>query len=286
MWKALLSRLDAQLSRLSFGGVVLAASFGAAVIGLLDFWIGYEASTSFLYLMPIFIAGWYGNRTLGYLFTFFSIFLWTWINWLTGQTYSNELIRVWNAVIRIITFSLFVSLLNELKLALDTERALARTDGLTGIFNKREFEKRLKLELKRAARYSYPVCLIFIDLDNFKQVNDTLGHSEGDAQLKRIAGVISGVIRQTDLFARLGGDEFGLFLPNVNRTAVKTIVSKIERAVAAEMETVQSPITLSVGAVTFRTPPASADDMIRKADALMYQAKFTGKGRSLYFEED
>lgn len=281
-----LRRLDARLNTLDYRGVILVAILCTAVIGFLDILIGYEASTSFLYLIPIFIAGWYGNRKLGYFITFTSIFLWTWINWLTGQDYSNEFIRVWNAAIRIVTFSLFVYLLNELKLALHAERTLARTDHLTGLFNKREFQEQLELEIKRADRLSYPVSLVFIDLDNFKQVNDTLGHSEGDTQLRKIAHTISGVIRQTDLFARLGGDEFGLFLPNVNKTGIKAVVTKIEKAVAAEMDVIKSPITLSIGAVTFLSPPDSVDDMIRKADALMYQAKIMGKHQSLYFEAD
>lgn len=284
MLKPLLTRIDAWLNRLSPEGVHLVVLVTVAVIAALDYFIGYEATTSFFYLIPIFLATWYRSARLGYLVTIAGILLWTWTNAATGEVYSNAFIPVWNAAVRIFTFSLFVYLLQELKLAYHSERALARTDHLTGIFNSREFYEQLELELKRADRLVYPISLAFIDLDNFKRVNDELGHIEGDAQLRKVTAAVSGAIRKTDLFARLGGDEFALFLPNVDQANAKQVMQKIESSVAAEMQAIGSPITLSVGVITFSRPPESVIELLRKADALMYQAKTLGKNRALYFE--
>jgi diguanylate cyclase (GGDEF)-like protein len=178
---------------------------------------------------------------------------------------------------------MIANLLHELKTALQKEHEIARTDYLTGVFNSREFHEQLAFEVKRADRLHYPISLAYIDLDNFKRVNDTYGHSAGDFQLKRVTQTITATIRETDLFARLGGDEFALLLPNVDRQQAELVFQKIENEVMKELAELQSPITLSAGVITFKQPPESVDEMIRKADALMYEAKISGKGKAMYF---
>ncbi len=275
--------LHPKLKRLSTTGVYTIAFLLIVLIGWLDYAAGSEIAFSFLYLLPISFATWYASLRGGYFVIAASLVVWLVSNWQAGEYYSSEWIRYFNFGARLAVYSLIAYLLNELKLTIRFEREISRRDPLTGIFNSREFREQLGLELQRADRLSYPISLMYIDLDNFKQVNDTRGHSAGDEQLKLIAQVISGIIRKTDLFARLGGDEFALFLPNVDRASVKYVVNKVEEAVSREMTALASPVTLSIGVVTFHSPPLSVDDFLNKADALMYQAKTMGKQRAMYF---
>jgi diguanylate cyclase (GGDEF)-like protein len=284
MWQSLLRLLNGFFFTLGRGGVFAIVIFLVVLIGWLDYWMGYELSLSFFYLFPLGLATWYLNRRAGYLVAFFCVVIWDLANRANGQVLSSELIRYWNMGIRMASYSAVALVLGNLKLAIQVERTIARTDDLTGVFNRREFNEQLAFEVQRAVRLMYPISLAYIDLDNFKQVNDEQGHSMGDKHLKLIAQTIAVVIRKTDLLARLGGDEFGLFLPNVDATNVKIVVEKICKAVERELTDIQSPVTLSVGVVTFKIPPMSVDEMIHKADALMYQAKLTGKNQVIYFE--
>lgn len=275
--------LHPKLKQLSKTGVYAIAFLLIVLLGWLDYVTGFEIAFSFLYLLPITLVAWYVSLRGGYFITAVSLLVWLISNWQAGEYYSSEWIRYFNFGARLAVYFLIAYLLNELKLTIRFEREISRRDPLTGIFNSREFREQLGLELQRADRLSYPISLMYIDLDNFKQVNDEHGHSAGDEQLKLIAQVIGGIIRKTDLFARLGGDEFALFLPNVDRDNVQHVVKKVEDAVSREMNALASPVTLSIGAVTFHSPPESVDDFLNKADALMYQAKMMGKQRAMYF---
>lgn len=273
-----------RISKLTPRQVTTLNLFLVGLLGTLDYLSGFEISFSFFYLLPISIAAWYVDTRSGRLITFLSVSTWLVSNWLAGESYSSEWIRFFNASVRLTVFFLIAQLLSELKHALHDEQVLAGTDDLTGLFNRREFNKQLSFELQRAAHLVYPVSLAYIDLDNFKKVNDEQGHDIGDEYLQLVAQIISAVIRRTDPFARLGGDEFALLLPNVNQQQSRLIIGKIEEAVGKKMATLHSPITLSIGVITFQTLPATAEDMIRKADALMYQAKERGKDQVCYFE--
>lgn len=279
LWRSLYPKLE----QLSTTGVYAIAFLLIVLIGWLDYSAGSEIAFSFLYLLPISFVTWYASLRGGYFVIAASLAVWLVTTRLTGEYYHSEWTRYFDLGSRLAVNLLIAFLLNELKLALQLEREMSRRDPLTGIFNSREFRAQLGQELQRADRLSYPISLMYIDLDNFKQVNDTRGHSAGDEQLKRIAQVIGGIIRKTDLFARLGGDEFALFLPNVDRASVKYVVKKVEEAVSREMTALASPVTLSIGVVTFHSPPLSVDDLLNKADALMYRAKTMGKQRAMYF---
>jgi diguanylate cyclase (GGDEF)-like protein len=282
----LLQPLERWLAQLSSSAIFLLAAVLVAFLGWLDYATGFEISFSFFYLLPISLTAWYLNLKHAYFFTAVSILTWLISNWAAGQYYSSEWIRFFNALVRLGTFFMIAYLIHTLKFALHAEQTTARTDYLTGIYNKRHFITQLELELKRANRLQYPVSMVYIDLDNFKMVNDDLGHHAGDAQLTLIAQTISGLIRKTDLFARLGGDEFGLFLPDTDQARARPVLEKIERTVLHELSILNSPITLSMGVITFQAPPQDTDTIIKAADALMYQAKQTGKQQTIYHQFD
>lgn len=282
--KQALLLFDESLSKLGKRGNLLLAVLLAALLGWLDYATGFEISFSFFYLIPVTLVTWYIGIRVGILFTFVSVLTWLFTNWLAGEAYSSEWIRFFNASVRLIVFSMIAFLLHELKAALETEQRSARTDFLTGVLNRREFTNRLSVEIKRARRLAYPVTFAYIDLDNFKNVNDEKGHSAGDEHLRIIAQAITTTIRETDLFARLGGDEFGLFLPDSDQKNAEAVIGKISRRVMHELSLMNSPVTLSIGVITFSSPPDHANEVLHEADALMYKAKQSGKRQAIYNE--
>jgi diguanylate cyclase (GGDEF)-like protein len=165
-----------------------------------------------------------------------------------------------------------------LKKALAEERKLARTDDLTGIANKRAFNEAVSAEIRRSARYQHTFTVAFIDVDDFKQVNDRHGHDVGDSVLKTISGSLKASLRSADVVARLGGDEFGILLPETGKAAAEAALKKIQDNLAVAMHNRGIPVTLSIGAVSCPNSPCGVDDLIRMADSQMYSAKFGRKG--------
>jgi diguanylate cyclase (GGDEF)-like protein len=255
-----------------------------ALVGYLDYITGFEVSLSFLYLIPIAVATWYVNSKAGYVVTFVSVVTFLLSNWAAGETYSREIIRFWNGFTRLMIFVMVIWLLQEFKRALAHERMLSQTDYLTGIANNRELYQQVQAELRRASRSKRPISLVYIDLDGFKQVNDRLGHRSGDALLRTVAAIFQSMIRRTDTAARLGGDEFAILLPNTGQAGARCIMQRLQAAFLKRMEASQTNVTLSAGVISFASPPASVDEMIHQADALMYKAKAGGKNDIMYGE--
>jgi diguanylate cyclase (GGDEF)-like protein len=239
---------------------------------------------SFFYLFPLGLASWYLDRRAGILAALLSVAIWEGAELANGRAFTSEWIRFWNIGIRLLSYLSFALLINELKRAVESAQALARTDHLTGIMNNREFQRQLETELKQAKRLLHPVTLVYIDLDNFKQVNDTLGHDAGDMQLRLVAQSIQNTVRATDLFGRLGGDEFALFLPNTDHRNAALVIEKIVQQMLIKLEQMHSPITLSLGVITCSSQTITPTELIQKADTLMYQAKLTGKNQAFYLE--
>lgn len=133
------------------------------------------------------------------------------------------------------------------------------------------------MELNKAKRFKRPFTIIFLDLDNFKEVNDNFGHDQGDAALCSVARTTAENIRSVDIFARLGGDEFAVFLPETGPDAADTIVKKLHASLLEAMQSNGWPITFSIGVATFDGEIGSVDQMIKKADDIMYSVKSSGK---------
>jgi len=164
-----------------------------------------------------------------------------------------------------------------LKNGLEREKALARTDSLTQIANRRAFYELASTEINRAHRYKRPFTIVSMDLDNFKIVNDRFGHKIGDTLLCSVANTIQKNIRATDVVARLGGDEFTVLLPEIGAESARVVAHKLQKELLDTMQTNEWPVTFSMGVVTFNSAPATVDEMLKKADTLMYSAKQSGK---------
>ena len=182
-----------------------------------------------------------------------------------------------------------------LALAAAVQEELAILDRLTGVANHAYFMKRLNQEIDRSNRYQLPIGLLMIDIDNFKMVNDTLGHPQGDAVLKIVARLIKREIRAIDSAGRYGGEEFIVMLPETGmlpepgqKSGAEIVAERIRKTVEEEFKHFPKPlaITVSIGIAVRRFPDdrqKDAQDLVRIADEQLYKAKTTGKNRySLY----
>jgi diguanylate cyclase (GGDEF)-like protein len=157
--------------------------------------------------------------------------------------------------------------------------ALAETDPLTGTLNRRKFFDLLDIELLRATRYSRPMSLIMLDVDNFKTVNDTHGHDVGDDLLRDLVRILQVQIRKCDFLARMGGEEFLLLIPETDKSGVLVMADKILGAVRSYRFRKVENITVSIG-ITCYSRGDSADDIVRRADKALYLAKQNGRDRA------
>ena len=176
----------------------------------------------------------------------------------------------------------------ELQQLLSHEQLLARTDSLTGLCNRRHFFELAAREFGAAMRYQRSLTILMFDADDFKQVNDILGHAAGDKVLALIAQAAAAQVRAPDVLARYGGDEFVILLSQTSAQQARPIAERIRKSVAAmRVETAKDPlaITLSIGiAETRREPPdESVERVIQRADEALYAAKQSGRNRTVIF---
>jgi diguanylate cyclase (GGDEF)-like protein len=150
------------------------------------------------------------------------------------------------------------------------------------MFNARAFKEHAERFLAFAARHRRPTVVGYIDLDNFKTVNDSLGHLEGDRVLKTVAEALRDTFRRSDLLARMGGDEFAILLPDADFPTAQSAFSKSHAHVLRVIASHGWPVGMSIGVAIFDRAPATVEDAIRAADALMYRVKAQGKNEILY----
>jgi diguanylate cyclase (GGDEF)-like protein len=167
---------------------------------------------------------------------------------------------------------------------LNEELALqARSDALTGCANRRRFIEVLELERQRAERYATPFCLLSLDLDRFKLVNDRHGHPCGDAVLRHLVAVVQSSLRPTDLLGRLGGEEFSVLLPQTTTPEAGIIAGRIRATVEsspARWGTQDIPVTVSIGVAQWLASDGEpVDALLARCDEAMYQAKHEGRNR-------
>jgi diguanylate cyclase (GGDEF)-like protein len=244
-----------------------------------DYVTGTELSFSIFYLVPILIITWRLGRWLGFFFSLLSSIAWFLADTLPGQIYTHSAIPVWNALVRFGFFLITVLVLAAFRDALTRETNFARMDPLTGLTNGRFFRRLLRGELERSRRYAHVLSLAYIDLDNFKSVNDRTGHAAGDALLKEVGELLRTSSRATDTAARLAGDEFALLMPETGQEVAIVAVERLKDRLHDHMRTSGWDVTSSIGLVTYSDPPASEESALKEADALMYTAKKQGKNR-------
>ena len=253
-----------------------------ASIGYLDIVTGWELAFSLFYIVPIAFSVWFLGWRAGVLTCIVCTAVWLWADLFLNHPYSESFVIYWNTFIRASFFFLFAFLLNSLRSAYIRERSFARTDGLTRIVNSRYFHELLEVEIERSKRFKHPVTLAYIDLDNFKTVNDRFGHTTGDNALILIADCIKNNVRSIDFLGRLGGDEFALLFPETDQNSVRSVIAKLQNGLLHVMQQHRWPITFSIGVLTCDTMYPDADELIKLADELMYSVKNTSKNAIKY----
>jgi diguanylate cyclase (GGDEF)-like protein len=276
------SRQDLVASTFCGGGLGLLLALGGlvliAVIGWLDLCTGHELSFAIFYLIPIACGAWWGGFPHGILLSLAATVAWHGVDVLAGSEV-HPAISLWNGVVRFSMFVVTSSLLSRLRISMLHEQALARTDSLTGAANGRTFYEHVCLAVERSLRSLTPLTLAYLDLDNFKRLNDERGHWAGDEALCDVSQTIRRNIRSVDMLARLGGDELALLLPDTGGPEAVIVLNRLRELLAEEMARKGWPVTVSIGAATFLRPTVDVDVMVRHIDTLMYAAKRAGKGR-------
>lgn len=255
---------------------------GISLIGWLDWAISVEISTSIFYVAPVAFVAWYAGGVAGVLTAVLAAAVWLLTDRLWVSPYSHPAILFWNGLVRLALFSIIAVLLARLHGQLRAERRLARCDGLTGVFNARAFSERLQEELHRLRRFGRVFSLAYIDLDNFKLVNDRRGHGEGDAVLLAVAETLRGSVRDVDTVARIGGDEFAVLFVEAEAGPSAAALENVRRALGLAMRQGGWPITFSVGMVTYAAAPELDSEAVALADELMYEVKRGSKNASLH----
>ena len=170
--------------------------------------------------------------------------------------------------------------ITEQKLAEDKIRYLATHDGMTGLVNREMFNQLINLAIEQARRYSRKLAVLFIDLDGFKEINDSLGHEFGDRMLIIVAQRLKGCMRSSDVVARFGGDEFVILIPEVKDINQLSMIANNLLSVIAQPEDVMGrlcKVTASIGISIFPVDANNVSSLMKNADISMYQAKQNGK---------
>jgi diguanylate cyclase (GGDEF)-like protein len=257
----------------------LLALLGVVAVAYLDFLSGVELRVYPLYYLPIAFAAWHLGRSGTIAFVVLSTGAWLASNYYAGMSYSTAAIWLFNATMHGTSFLVVGLLIAQLKVLLSHERELGRRDALTGLLNARAFHEEARRVLSEARRKRRALTMAYIDVDDFKAVNDRLGHHAGDEVLKGLADAIRHCTRISDVTARVGGDEFAILLPETSRDEARLPLDRLRARLAEIFGTESDAVTASIGAVAFTAAPQSVEEMVRLADERMYAAKAAGKDR-------
>lgn len=269
-------------------------------VGWLDLVTGPWLSLSLLYVTPVMAAAWWLGRGPALAAALASGTFWFMAE--AGTRRAEPMLDLaWNGSSRLVMLLALGAMLvrirqdrRALQLAnlqlerlLGQEEQLARTDALTGLANRRAFLERLSDELSRARRNRGPLCLGYLDVDNFKSLNDKLGHGAGDDFLKLVGQAIRDTVRASDVPARLGGDEFAVLFVDAHRDTMELMAGRLVASVK-ELAARHPDLRLgaSVGMAYFPAVPDVPEELLRRADAAMYSAKSLGKGRFALWTPD
>jgi diguanylate cyclase (GGDEF)-like protein len=250
------------------------------LIGYLDCATGTEARVFPLYYLPIAAGALLVSRAVGLGLAAFSSIFWVLSMYWGGSTWSIGMFT-FNAVTQMASFGLIALLVGSLVRRFEVERDLSRTDALTSLPNGRSFYEIAAVLIAGARRSGRPFTVAYVDLDNFKAVNDSRGHLQGDQALRAVAEVLRHATRASDVAARLGGDEFAVLLPDTGPEPARTVLERLLGMIADAMRQREWPITASIGAVSFPKAPATVEAAVHAADSLMYRVKERGKGQAL-----
>jgi diguanylate cyclase (GGDEF)-like protein len=232
-----------------------------------------------LYIVPVLLVTWHDGIIWGIAFAVGTGVL----RYLTGLDQMAPdtplVIRLTNEAAYLIVLGVAMAGLAQLQHTQTALRQMATQDELTGALNARAFEERLAQELERDRRYNLPLALLYLDLDDFKMVNDRHGHRTGDAVLRLVVNATRRAVRQSDIIGRLGADEFAVLMPETEGAVAEAAATRLAEGIRTVFRGTPS-VTASIGVVAaVNAASIRAEDLLRRADEAMYQAKRGGKDR-------
>jgi|CXWL01.1.fsa_nt_gi diguanylate cyclase (GGDEF)-like protein len=272
-------RIGESLGGLTPGTTWVVALAMIALVGWIDYFSGAELRVYPLYYAPISLLAWNVGRRGAGMGALLSATAWLAGNYLAGRNYSIAGVWLANGLVQAASFGIVGFLISALNEALVRERALSRTDPLTSLLNSRAFHEDGSRVLDLCRRRNHAITMAYLDLDNFKAMNDTQGHDAGDETLRKVADILRSSTRPSDICARLGGDEFAVLLPETDADEATVALERLRLLVAVRLGAMPVAVTCSLGAVVFRKAPERTADMISATDRLMYAAKAMGKNR-------
>jgi len=255
---------------------------GYVLLTMLGYWANAvtppAARLGILYIIPVLLVTWTDGLRWGIVAGIASIALRETVAWDQMPADTPLGWRIANGASYVAVVAVAMAGLQTLRRSQAQLAQLVIQDQLTNVLNARAFSERLGQELDRNRRYPRPLALLYMDLDNFKVINDTHGHQTGDAVLRLVADAMRSSVRHADVVGRLGGDEFAVLMPETDApladAAAKRLVAGLRNVFKGTPN-----VTASIGVVSCTATDASTDDLLRRADQAMYDAKKMGKDR-------
>ncbi|HEY1403196.1 MAG TPA: diguanylate cyclase, partial [Pyrinomonadaceae bacterium] len=194
---------------------------------VINYLIGPDIAFYIFYLLPISLVAWLVGRRAAVLASLTGAAGYFFTEQITGHFETRPFIPYFNVLAQLAAFLFVTYFVSALRRSHDHERELARTDDLTGVINRRSFFEASQQEINRARRHRHPFTVAYMDVDDFKLVNDNYGHSIGDTVLRSVTQTIKNNIREIDLVARLGGDEFVILMPETDEISAQAVVTRV-----------------------------------------------------------
>ncbi len=253
----------------------------AALVGgvyLLNLRTPGELRLDILFVIPVLLVAWHDGMHWGIAFALATSLLRFSIG--IDQLPPTTLVdyRVLNELAYLAVVGVAITGLSQLRHTHSQLEQLATQDPLTNVLNARAFSHELAQELSRNRRYGRPLALIYLDLDDFKSINDAHGHATGDAVLRLVADAMRSAVRQADVVGRLGGDEFAVLMPETDGDVAHAAATRLVTGIRTVFRGTPS-VTASIGVLAVSGTEAGTDELLRKADQAMYAAKRAGKDR-------
>ena len=237
-----------------------------------------EIRLGVLYIVPVLLVTWTEGLAWGLGFAAATIGLREIVAWQQLPPATPLLWRLSNAASYVVVLGVAMAGLQRLRYIQDQLALLATHDPLTSLVNARAFAARLTQELERTRRYPRPLALLYLDLDDFKVINDSHGHQTGDAVLRLVAEAMRSSVRQADIVGRLGGDEFAVLMPETDAALADAAAKRLAAGLRSVFKGTPT-VTASIGVVSCSVADANTDELLRRADQAMYEAKRAGKDR-------
>jgi diguanylate cyclase (GGDEF)-like protein len=255
---------------------------GYVLLTLLVYWINAvtptDARFGILYIIPVLLVTWTEGLVWGILFAVVTSVFREAVAWVQMPADTPMMWRVLTGLAYLAVLGVAMAGLQTLRRSQAQMAKMIILDPLTNVLNARAFADRLSQELDRNRRYPRPLALMYMDLDNFKVINDTHGHQTGDAVLRLVADAMRSSVRQADVVGRLGGDEFAVLMPETDAALADAAAKRLIAGLRNVFKGTPN-VTASIGVVSCTATDASTDDLLRRADQAMYDAKKSGKDR-------